>query len=98
MEREKRDGTYKTAVNMQDDDEEEEEGEQGGRRKRTKKAPIVCPHCGKKGHKTTATSKKCLRHVPKNAAGVAAATTPAAMAEEEVDTSTMINNDFRGCC
>jgi hypothetical protein len=97
MEREKRDGTYKTAVNMQDDDEEEEEGEQGGRRKRTKKAPIVCPHCGKKGHKTTA-SKKCLRHVPKNAAGVAAATTPAAMAEEEVDTSTMINNDFRGCC
>jgi hypothetical protein len=49
--RHKRDGTYKSGGNLQD----------GGfeNTKKPAKGPIVCPHCGHKGHKTTR-SKKCL--------------------------------------
>ena len=54
-ERTKRDGTYKSGMNM--DDVEEEVQQQKPKARRT----VTCAHCGKKGH-TTTRSKKCLKH------------------------------------
>jgi len=43
----------------------EEELNQSAAAKHPTKAPVVCPHCGKKGHKTTR-SNKCDKHVAKD--------------------------------
>ena len=57
-ERAKREGTYKTGINMEDVSEEEaKDNNTPTRNRRT----IICKHCGKKGH-TTTRSKKCLKH------------------------------------
>jgi hypothetical protein len=72
-ERKKRDGTYKTAQNMEDilEDAEDATGEVPGIAR--KKTPTKCPYCGKKNHKTTK-SMHCLQ----NPAYLARMTAPAA--------------------
>jgi hypothetical protein len=71
-ERSKRDGTYKTGMNMAD--ESDEEGNKkpaattnAAAARRRIVSNLVCPHCKRKGHKTTR-SKHCLLYNgrPKN--------------------------------
>jgi hypothetical protein len=72
MERSKRDGTYKTAQNMEDVNGDDEQDLTTGPINLTRKrAPTrTCKHCGKKGHSTTR-STHCLQH-PANVARMAA--------------------------
>jgi hypothetical protein len=81
-ERDKRDGTYKTAQNMEDivEDDPAATGEGGTSTTATNKkiAARVCRHCGKKGH-TTTRSKHCSLH-PSNVARQAGVPTGAAAA------------------
>jgi hypothetical protein len=59
-ERDKRECVYKSAVNMQEEDCGDE-GERQQPRPKKNRTSLVCPHCGKKGHATTRSSK-CLHY------------------------------------
>jgi hypothetical protein len=61
-ERAKREGVYKSGVNMQDEDLDDDAGQQpnaAARNNRRSNKNIICPHCHLKGHSTTR-SRKCL--------------------------------------
>jgi hypothetical protein len=64
-ERRKKEGTYRTGMNMEDPADEEDgvdaDGKQPARKKRKTAKDAVCPHCGRKGH-TTSHSKQCLNY------------------------------------
>jgi hypothetical protein len=69
LERSKRDGSYAAGQHMKDiDDDEEEDPDNPAPRKKRSHGPVVCPHCGKKGHKTTKSSRCLLYVVPETAA------------------------------
>jgi hypothetical protein len=58
-ERSKREGSYKPGQNMKEDDDEDPLAPP--RRNNSNLSAAVCPHCGKRGHKTTR-SKLCKHH------------------------------------
>jgi hypothetical protein len=83
-ERSKRDGTYKSGLNMDEggvDGYTEEDLLQQHARKRNRAANnknATCQHCGKKGHTTTRSSKCCLHKAnPATVAAAAVAQIPA---------------------
>jgi hypothetical protein len=59
MAKKRKDGTYRTGMNMDDDDDGG--GKQPATKKRNSQADVVCKHCGKKGHSRTS-SKQCLKY------------------------------------
>jgi hypothetical protein len=71
----KRDGTYKPGQNM-NDDSSDDSTRRPTQRQTNRKGPAVCPHCGKKGHKTTG-SKKCLFYRGNNSVPVVPIVPPA---------------------
>jgi hypothetical protein len=78
---------YKSGMNMEDT--VEEQGEQQPPGIQRKKAPAVCPYCGKKGHSTTR-STKCLHY---KAAGQPAGGAPTAALQVPVATDELLNAD-----
>ena len=69
-ERAKRDGTYKTGLNMQEgavDGYTMDDLMMPARKHRRSHKDIICPHCNRKGHSTTR-SRQCLYHngMPRN--------------------------------
>jgi leucyl aminopeptidase (aminopeptidase T) len=77
----KRDGTYKTGMNMADESDEEQGNKKpaaatNSAARRRIVSNSICPHCKRKGHKTKR-SKHCLLYngTPKNVPEVATGTT-----------------------
>jgi hypothetical protein len=84
-ERAKREGVYKSGINMQEHDiDGNEEGQQKLAARKINRNAVTCPHCGKKGH-ATVRSKKCLHYAGGQQQGVAQAQQAPADGENNID-------------